>query len=139
MTKTFSKVCTRCNNLLFFSISRKTVTRDLGGVLVIGSDCSTADGVRRTVFPMIYYLFLFLLFGLTITFFAVLYSKIGLAVLNRKRVTIDPLKSLSAAQNRIQEEAIPDRCGDVDPAIDKCVKVQVRYLKLPKKEHVLHT
>ncbi|KAK7497688.1 hypothetical protein BaRGS_00011083 [Batillaria attramentaria] len=52
------------------------------------ADCSTDDSVRGTIYPTIYYLFLFTLFFLTITFFAVLYSRIGVAIWRRKRKTI---------------------------------------------------
>ncbi|GFR69847.1 orexin receptor type 2 [Elysia marginata] len=102
-----------CSWPTFILFGKKTVIRDLGGVVVTGSDCSTADSMRRTVFPMIYYVFLFLLFGLTITFFGVLYSKIGLAVLNRKRVTMVTCPSSSStSQNRNQEKDAEDNGED---------------------------
>ena len=107
-------------------LCRKTVTRDLGGVLVTGSDCSTADGMRRTLFPVVYYLFLFSLFGLTITFFAVLYSQIGLAVLKRKRVIVGSIASSSSASQNQKQMTEKEAGGENgEPVFGTCTKVTV--------------
>nr|KAG5707165.1 hypothetical protein BaRGS_017849 [Batillaria attramentaria] len=56
-----------------------------------------------TIYPTIYYLFLFTLFFLTITFFAVLYSRIGVAIWRRKRKTIGS-KVVTKMNSHRQEE-----------------------------------
>jgi hypothetical protein len=57
-------------------------------VTLQGYDCSTEDSMSRTIYPTIYYLFLFSLFFLTVAFFFVLYTRIGVAIWRRKRKTI---------------------------------------------------
>ena len=60
-----------------------------GGERVLtANDCSTEDSMRGTIYPTIYYLFLFTLFFLTVAFFAVLYIRIGVAIWRRKRKII---------------------------------------------------
>ncbi|CAL1528049.1 unnamed protein product [Lymnaea stagnalis] len=82
-----------CSWPTFLLFGRKTVTRNLNGNILKGSDCSTDDSMRRTIYPTIYYVFLFSLFGITVIFFAVLYSKIGLTILGRKRMHMGSVNS----------------------------------------------
>lgn len=67
---------------------------------LVASDCSTDDSMRGTIYPTIYYLFLFSLFFLTIAFFAVLYTRIGVAIWRRKRKTIGS-KILTKANSQV--------------------------------------
>ncbi|KAK7115121.1 orexin/Hypocretin receptor type 1-like [Littorina saxatilis] len=76
------------------AMTQRVAHQDLGKASLLGervllaSDCSTEDSMRGTIYPTIYYLFLFSLFFLTVLFFAVLYIRIGVAIWQRNRKTI---------------------------------------------------
>ncbi|XP_005110709.1 muscarinic acetylcholine receptor M5 [Aplysia californica] len=84
-------LCSWPSCLLF---GRKTVTVHIRGYILRGTDCSTDDSMRGTIYPAIYYAFLFTLFFITVAFFAVLYSKIGLTILHRKRLSVGSSSSV---------------------------------------------
>ncbi|XP_041377013.1 orexin receptor type 2-like [Gigantopelta aegis] len=74
---------------------RKTIMVAPG---VVGIDCSTDDSMRGTIYPMLYYAFLFGLFFMTLTFFLILYSRIGYEILRRKRIPIGSNINSSASK-----------------------------------------
>ncbi|KAH9507525.1 hypothetical protein Btru_051365 [Bulinus truncatus] len=102
-----------CSWPTFILFGRKTVVRNLNGHVLKGTDCTTDDSMRRTIYPTIYYVFLFSLFGITIVFFAVLYSKIGLTILGRKRVHMGSVTSNTSSSKGLlrsgsRKENAPD-------------------------------
>lgn len=64
----------------------KSVDIGIEGVEAI--DCSTDDSVRGTIYPMLYYGFLFLIFIGCFVFFTVIYLRIGIVIWKRKRAKI---------------------------------------------------
>lgn len=64
----------------------KSVDIGLEGVNAI--DCSTDDSMRGTVYPTVYYGFLFLLFIGCFVFFTIIYLQIGVVIWKRKRTNI---------------------------------------------------
>ncbi|XP_063441826.1 orexin receptor type 2-like [Mytilus trossulus] len=64
----------------------KSVDIGLEGVNAI--DCSTDDSMRGTIYPTIYYGFLFLLFIGCFVFFTIIYLQIGVVIWKRKRANI---------------------------------------------------
>ena len=64
----------------------KTVTTDTPGLS--GAECSTADEFQNSVFPVAYYVILFLAFIILLTCFVLLYIRIGIEIWKRKRLTI---------------------------------------------------
>uniref|UniRef100_A0A2C9LN84 G-protein coupled receptors family 1 profile domain-containing protein n=1 Tax=Biomphalaria glabrata TaxID=6526 RepID=A0A2C9LN84_BIOGL len=102
-----------CSWPTFILFGRKTVIRNLNGHVLKGTDCTTDDSMRKTVYPTIYYVFLFSLFGVTIMFFAVLYSKIGLTILGRKRVHMGSVTSSTSSDKALlragsRKENVPE-------------------------------
>ncbi|XP_059160724.1 muscarinic acetylcholine receptor M3-like [Physella acuta] len=90
-----------CSGPTFILFGKKTVIRNLNGNILKGNDCSTDDSMRRTIYPTIYYVFLFSLFGITVMFFAVLYSKIGLTILGRKRLHMGSVTSTTSSSKAL--------------------------------------
>ncbi|XP_061197739.1 orexin receptor type 2-like [Saccostrea echinata] len=72
-------------------------TIELGIPGIKGVDCSTDDSVRHTIYPTLYYGFLFLLFILCLVFFTVIYAKIGAVIWKRKKARIG--EPISATPN----------------------------------------
>ena len=64
----------------------KTVQTDHDGIT--GTECSTADGVKGTHLPIIYYFTLFTTFVILLGSFILLYVRIGQEIWKRKRLTI---------------------------------------------------
>lgn len=64
----------------------KSVDVGIKGVEAI--DCSTDDSMRHTIYPTLYYGFLFLLFIGCCIFFTVIYTKIGVVIWKRKKAKI---------------------------------------------------
>lgn len=64
----------------------KSVEVGIDGVDAI--DCSTDDSMRHTLYPTVYYGFLFLLFIGCFIFFTVIYTKIGVVIWKRKKTKI---------------------------------------------------
>lgn len=64
----------------------KSVETDYPGI--IGTECSTADGVRKTALPIVYYAILFSAFLILLTSFILLYIRIGVEIWKRKKLTI---------------------------------------------------
>lgn len=59
------------------------------GILAInGTECSTADNMRGTPLPIVYYVVLFAAFLVLFTSFIMLYVRIGIEIYKRKRLTI---------------------------------------------------
>ncbi|ESO98219.1 hypothetical protein LOTGIDRAFT_231336 [Lottia gigantea] len=78
---------------------KKTIDLKINGVY--GVDCSTDDSIRGTIYPTIYYACLFNLFFMTVMFFAVLYTKIGIEIWKRKRANIsDQLVNSDSGGNK---------------------------------------
>lgn len=55
---------------------------------ITGTECSTADGVRKTALPIVYYVILFTAFLILLTSFILLYIRIGVEIWKRKKLTI---------------------------------------------------
>ncbi|XP_076449708.1 neuromedin-U receptor 2-like [Babylonia areolata] len=85
--------------------------------LLRASDCSTEDSMRATIYPTIYYLFLFTLFFLTVTFFAVLYIRIGVAIWKRKQKTIGA-KVASKVNSHGSDHTSTEVSSEVEAAAD---------------------
>lgn len=64
----------------------KTVETGVKGVT--GTECSTADEMRNTPLPIVYYSILFLAFLILFTCFSLLYIRIGVELYRRKKLTI---------------------------------------------------
>lgn len=64
----------------------KTVETEVRGVT--GTECSTADHMRNTPLPIVYYSILFLAFLILFTCFSLLYIRIGIELWRRKKLTI---------------------------------------------------
>ena len=64
----------------------KTVETEVKGVT--GTECSTADEMRNTPLPIVYYSILFLAFLILFTCFSLLYIRIGVELYRRKKLTI---------------------------------------------------
>lgn len=69
-----------------FIFGLKTVQTGIPGLT--GSECSTADGVRGTALPIVYYVILFTVFIILLISFVLLYIRIGVEIWKRKRLTI---------------------------------------------------
>ena len=63
-------------------------TAETGVEGVTGTECSTADHMRNTPLPIVYYIILFLAFLILFTCFTLLYIRIGMELCRRKRQTI---------------------------------------------------
>lgn len=70
--------------LVIFGLKTVNIGRDG----ITGSECSTADGVRKTALPIVYYIILFSAFVILLVCFIFLYIKIGLEIWKRKKQTI---------------------------------------------------
>ncbi|KAL8593029.1 hypothetical protein ACOMHN_017959 [Nucella lapillus] len=81
------------------------------------SDCSTEDSMRGTLYPTIYYLFLFSLFFLTVAFFAILYIRIGVAIWKRKRKTIGA-KVATKMNSHGSDQTSTELSSEVEAAAD---------------------
>ena len=95
---------------------RKTVMVAPG---VIGIDCSTEDSMRGTIYPMLYYAFLFGLFFMTLAFFLVLYSRIGYEILRRKKMTIGSKINSSASKNGNSSQALDPTSTEMSSEIEE--------------------
>ncbi|XP_060582382.1 cephalotocin receptor 1-like [Ruditapes philippinarum] len=70
---------------------------------LFGTECSTADTVRKTALPIVYYIILFSAFLILLTSFVLLYVKIGLEIWKRKKKTIgETLPTLIKEINNVQ-------------------------------------
>lgn len=67
-------------------MEKKTIELDIPGIE--GVDCSTDDSIKGTIYPTLYYGFLFLLFIGCLILFTVIYSKIGAVICSRKKAKI---------------------------------------------------
>lgn len=64
----------------------KTTKTEVQGVM--GTECSTADHMRNTPLPIVYYVTLFLAFLILFACFSLLYIRIGIELFRRKKLTI---------------------------------------------------
>ncbi|XP_050397486.1 orexin receptor type 2 [Patella vulgata] len=108
-------------------------TIELGIPGVYGADCSTDDSVRGTIYPTLYYGFLFNLFFMTVVFFAILYTKIGLEIWRRKKAHISDNFGNSetvknSITNTVSDPTSTEMSSDVDDNchIGKHVKVKIQ-------------
>ncbi|XP_045161029.2 D(2) dopamine receptor-like [Mercenaria mercenaria] len=70
---------------------------------LIGTECSTADNVRKSALPIVYYIILFSAFLVLLTSFILLYVKIGIEIWKRKKRTIgETLPTLIKEINNVQ-------------------------------------
>ncbi|XP_048752306.2 orexin receptor type 2-like [Ostrea edulis] len=90
-------------------------TIDLGIPGVKGVDCSTDDSVRHTIYPTLYYGFLFLLFILCLVFFTVIYAKIGAVIWRRKKTRIGEPISSSPNGHALKDSNTPSDQISSDP------------------------
>lgn len=78
----------------------KTVETGYPGL--VGTECSTADEIKGSVFPLIYYGTLILAFLVTFAIFTLLYARIGIEIRNRRRMTIGEQTSSPAAKDMLK-------------------------------------
>ena len=77
-------------------------------------DCSTDDSMRGTIYPTLYYGFLFLLFIMCLTFFTVIYTKIGRVIWKRKKARIGENANGSYKDSSFNENTPSDQVSS-DP------------------------
>ncbi|KAH3850619.1 orexin receptor type 2-like [Dreissena polymorpha] len=80
-------------------------TVDTGTPGLKGTECSTQDSVKGTLYPVVYYIILFLAFLILLGCFILLYIRIGSEIWKRKRLTIgeslpDKIKVLKERQSQ---------------------------------------
>lgn len=90
-------------------------TIELGIPGVKGVDCSTDDSVRHTIYPTLYYGFLFLLFILCLVFFTVIYAKIGAVIWKRKKAKIGETIPSSSNGRALNNSNTPSDQISTDP------------------------
>ncbi|XP_062567304.1 orexin receptor type 2-like [Saccostrea cucullata] len=90
-------------------------TIELGIPGIKGVDCSTDDSVRHTIYPTLYYGFLFLLFILCLVFFTVIYAKIGAVIWKRKKARIGEPISATPNGRALNDSNTPSDQISTDP------------------------
>ncbi|XP_046550676.1 orexin receptor type 2-like [Haliotis rubra] len=94
---------------------RETIHFGIPGVE--GIDCSTADWAKGTMYPTLYYGFLFTLFFITVTFFVVLYSRIGIVIWRRKKTTIGA--KIAVSKSGINSQVSDPTSTEVSSEVDE--------------------
>ncbi|KAK3085964.1 hypothetical protein FSP39_011409 [Pinctada imbricata] len=89
-------------------------TIELGIPEIHAVDCSTDDSMRGTIFPTLYYGFLFMLFFMCLSFFTVIYTKIGRVIWKRKKAKIGESMTGSFKDSSFNENTPSDQVSS-DP------------------------
>lgn len=114
---------------------------------VVGVDCSTEDGMKHTIYPSLYYAFLGLLFVCCLTFFTIIYCKIGFQIWRQKKAKIgnnsrnsDATKSRTFSNSSTKETDIAENTTgehNSDPISTDMSSDQVTETT-PKKKCINH-
>ncbi|KAK3599623.1 hypothetical protein CHS0354_029079 [Potamilus streckersoni] len=84
-------LCLMCLSVLlswpaFVVFGKKTVETEISGLN--GTECSTSDGIVGTIYPIVYYTFLFICYLLLLIIFGFFYTRIGYEIFKRKRLSL---------------------------------------------------